>query len=151
MKKILFLLMAAMVLLASCEGPAGRDGFDGEATGWFVKTYTIRSQDWKLINGEDQLNSFFQAKVIIPELTNFIYEEGNVFCYLFQKINGVEVQTMLPFVIPLGDDDGKTEDLWTEVYSSDFSPGSVMFYVNYSDFYTGNRPPDVTFRVVLNW
>ena len=157
MKKILFLLITLVSVLTSCEGPAGRDGLDGrdglngEGTKWFVNTYTIRAGDWKLVKGVNELNSYYQAEVVINELDNFVYEEGNVFCYMFQKIDGVEVQTMLPFVIPIGEGNGNSPDLWTEMYSCDFTPGSIMFYVNYSDFATAVRPPTVSYRVVLNW
>ena len=153
MKKILFLFSAVIMLLASCEGPAGRDGLDGRdgyATEWVIKTYTINSNQWQLVNGVDQLNSFYQAEVRIPELDVDIYEDGAVLCYMFQDVNGDEVQTMLPFTIPRGVDNGNgTEDLWTETYACDFTVGSIMFYVNYSDFYTNNRPPTTSFKVAL--
>ena len=152
MKKILFLLSAVILLFTSCEGPAGRDGFDGEDTKWFVKTYTIRTGDWQLVNGVDALNSYYKAEVIIPELSRFVYEKGNVFCYMFQEIDGTEVQTLLPFSLPIGIESKGGEEIWTETYACDFTPGSIMFYVNHSDFYTGRgRPGTTSFRVVLNW
>jgi len=157
MKRILFLLVMSVLVLASCEGPAGRDGFDGrdgldgKGMNLVVKTYTIREGDWKLIKGVNELNSYYQAEVLINELNKRVYEDGNVFCYMFQNIDGVEVQTLLPFVIPVGEKDGNKENLWTEMYSCDFSPGSIMFYVNYSDFITAVLPPTISFRVVLNW
>ena len=148
MKKILFLLSAAIILLASCEGPAGKDA----EVYWFVKTYTINSNQWELINGEDQINSFFRAEIVIPELDRDIYKDGNVFCYMFQNVDGVEVQTPLPYSIPVGQSyPNGSEELWTETYAFDFTVGSIMFYVNYSDFYTNNRPPTTRFRVVMNY
>ena len=149
MKKVL-LLLAVVWMLAACEGPPGRDGLDGQIY-WFVKDYTINSNQWQLVNGVDQLGSYFQASINIPELDRDIYEKGNVFCYMYQRISGVEVQTLLPFTVPYGEGQGNSEHLWTETYACDFSPGTVMFYVNYSDFYTSNRPPTTTFRVVLNY
>ena len=155
MKKILFLLSAAIMLLTSCEGPAGRDGLDGldgEGMYWFVKKYTINTNQWELVNGKDQLNSYFRAEVKIPELDSEIYKNGNVFCYMYQDVDGVEVQTILPFSLPMGQSNPNgSEELWTETYAYDFTVGSVMFYVNYSDFYTSNRPPTTSFRVVLNY
>ena len=164
MKKLLFLLSVALWLFASCEGPAGRDGLegrpgkdgkdgkDGIETYWFVGVYTINSNNWQLVNGVDQLNSFYRASITIPELTNDIYEDGNVFCYLFQTIDGQEVQTPLPFTVPLGEAaDNNTEFLWTETVAFDFSPGRITFYVNYSDFITSIRPDRMIFRVVLNY
>ena len=153
MKKILFLLSAAIILFASCEGPAGRDGLnglDGYATEWVIKTYTINSNQWELVNGVDQLNSYYRAEVRIPELDIDIYEEGAVLCYMYQTVNGKEAKTPMPFTIPKGEGhDNGTEDLWTETYAYDFNVGSIRFYVNYSDFYTNNRPSTTSFQVVL--
>jgi len=149
MKKILLFIFAFAAL--SCTGPAGRDGLDGEGMNWFVKTYQINSNQWERVGGVNELNSYFRAEVLIPELTEFVYEKGNVFCYMFQIVDGTEVQTLLPYTVPLGDNDGSGEILWTETYACDFTPGSVMFYVNYSDFYTKEQPPTCSFRVVLNW
>jgi hypothetical protein len=67
---------------------------------------------------------------------------------MFQTVNNKEVQTLLPFVNHYGED---PEYFWTETYSCDFAPGSVTFYVTYSDFYTSLRPPTTSFRVVLNY
>ena len=148
MKKILLLMMIAIGLFASCMGPPGRDGAEPY---WFIKTYTINSNQWKLVNGVNELNSFYQAEVRIPELTKDIYEDGIVLCYMFQNVNGTEVQTLLPYVVPFGEERGDSEYLWTEMFAWDFTPGSIMFYVNYSDFLTDNRPPTTSFRVVLNY
>jgi len=145
MKNLFFLLTSALWIFVSCEGPAGKDGIE---TYWFVKEYTIRANDWQLIGGEDRLGSYFQAQVTIPELDRDLYEKGHVFCYMFQTANNKEVQTILPFTVPKANNDG---ELWTETYSYDFSPGQIRFYFNCSDFYTSNRPPATTFRVVLNY
>ena len=150
MKKLFFLLSVVLFTFASCEGPPGRDGLDGAETYWFVQTYTIQSNQWQLMNGEDQLNSFFQAKISIPELDRELCARGNIQCYMFR--NNTEVQTPLPFTIPYGDKGtGGEELLWTETVSFDFYPGTITFYVNYSDFYTSNRPETVKFRVVLTY
>ena len=156
MKKILFLLSAVVMLFASCEGPAGRDGIDGrdglngEGMYWFVRTYSINK--WELVNGKDNIDSYFRAEIKIPELDRDIYAGGNVFCYMLQNMDGTEVQTLLPFVLPKGQiNPNGTEHLWTETYAYDFTVGSIMLYVNYSDFYTSNIPPTASFRVVLNY
>jgi len=164
MKKFFLLLSAAVWLFASCEGPAGRDGLegrpgrdgkdgkDGVETYWYVGVYTINSSNWQLVNGVDQLNSYYRASITISELTNDIYEDGTVFCYLFQTIDNREVQTPLPFTVPLGEaGSGNTNFLWTETVAYDFAPGRITFYVNYSDFFTSNRPGTMIFRVVLNY
>jgi hypothetical protein len=70
---------------------------------------------------------------------------------MFQQFDDVEVQKLLPFSIPHRTFEGSEEILWTETYDCDFAPGSIMFYVNYSDFFVSNRPPTTSFRVVLNY
>ena len=142
MKKKLFLLMALFILFA-CET---------EELKWVIKEYTVNSNQWELMNGANQLNSFYRAELKIPDLDRYVYENGNVFCYMYQTVDGVEVQTLLPFTIPYGERLGNGyESLWTETISCDFTIGSVMIYVNYSDFNTSNKPPTASFRVVLNY
>ena len=148
MKRLFVVLMTVAGLFASCEGPAGRDGAEAY---WFVKVYTINSNDWRLVGGVDQLDSRYEAKISIKELDKDLYENGLVSCYMFQRTNNVEVQTPLPFTIPYGKKNGNKEDLWTETYSFECAPGFITFYVYYSDFYTSNRPPSTSFRVVLNY
>jgi hypothetical protein len=146
MKKKLLLLLMTTFLFASCEKER-----ISEEMYWFVDTYTIRSNQWELVNGANQFDSYFQARVSIPELSRAIYENGNVFCYMFQMVNNREVQTPLPFSLPFGEVIDGREHLWTETYSFDYSPGSITFYINYTDFFTSNRPDGASFRVVLNY
>jgi hypothetical protein len=149
MKKIFFVLSAAVWLFASCEE---NNRHDFNETYWYVKEYTVRSNDWQLVNGVNQLDSYYKYSFNIIELSRDIYEKGHVFCYMFQKNDaGQEVQTILPFTVPRGEKVGSTENLWTETYAYDFAPGKVTFYVNYSDFFTDVAPPTTTFRVVLNY
>jgi hypothetical protein len=144
-------------MLIACQGPAGRDGLDGangkdgEGINWWIGNFTISANQWELVNGVNALNSYYRAEVQVPQLTEFVYENGNVFVYMFQNVNGTEVQTLLPFVVPYGEASGSEEFLWTEMYACDFAVGSVVFYVNYSDFFTENKPPATSFRIVLNW
>lgn len=152
MKKIVLLFSLFALTFVSCEGPMGPPGEPGDGMYWFVETYTIKANQWELVGGKNQLNSYFRAEILVPELTDRIYEDGNVFCYMFQNIDGTEVQTLLPFTLPVGEDlGGGKENLWTETFACDFAPGSIMFYVNYSDFITSENPGTITFRVVLNY
>jgi len=148
--KRLFLLFSAVVwFFTSCEGTSQQDIAE---TYWFVKEYTVRSSDWQLVNGMNQIDSYYRYTFNIPELDRDIYNKGHVFCYMFQKNDfNEEVQTILPFSVPRGENTGNKENLWTETFAYDFMPGKITFYVNYSDFFTDVRPPTTTFRVVLNY
>ena len=144
MKKVLFLLSAAVWLFVSCEGPAGRDGFDGAETYWFVKEYPVRSSDWSLVNDVEPFGSYYRYSLNIPELDQDIFKKGNMFCCMYRNSN---VQTPLPFTIHLGENDY----LWTETYSCEFSLKTVTLFANYSDFFMDIRPENTMFRVVLNY
>jgi len=158
MKKFILLLSLFVFTLVSCEGPMGPPGERGEkgdkgdGMNWFVETYTAKASQWELVEGKNELNSFYRYEIVIPDLDNFVYEEGNVFCYMFQTVEGVEVQTPLTYNYPQGDLDENNKDyLFSEIYFFDYTEGSVMIYAYRSDFMTENRPPTTDFRVVLNW
>ena len=150
MKKYLFLL--TVLVLAACEGPMGPPGEPGTVTNWKILTYTVRADEWKLVGYAGELNSYYMCEKPARDITDFIYTDGNVTGYLIQnprKQN--EVQTPLPFVIPRGELDKGQEILYTEVYTFDFMPGSIAFYVNYTDFETNIRPGECDYRIVLTW
>ena len=146
MKKLLILSFVVVALFASCEGPPGRDGIDNEMY-WFVREYTVASGRWELVNDEEPYGSYFQYPITISELDQELFKKGNVFCYMYRG----NVQTPLPFTIHYIETDDASDYLWTETYSFEFSNRAITFYVNYSDFKTSIRPPETTFRVVLNY
>ena len=155
MKKILILMCVMAAVLTSCEGPAGPmgpAGEDGEALNWKILTYTVHQNDWQLDGNADALNSRYIYEFDESALTQFIYEEGVVSGYMEQTLNNnVNVLTPLPYVIPVGEENGGNEDLWSEYYTFDYTTGSIAFYAYFTDFYTSNKPPTCTFRIVLNW
>ena len=135
MKKFLFLVILSLTLF-SCEGPMGPQGpqgVPGEGMFWKYYTYTVKSQDWQLVTSPDDL-----------------YIDGYVLGYLVQTPGADnEVITPLPYTIHKGEADGDNAMLWTETYTYDYMPGSVAFYVQYSDFIE-QQPGDMVFRLVLN-
>jgi len=143
MKKLVFFL-AFIGFFASCD--VKRDGYADDLY-WFVKEYTVASNQWELVNGVDQVDSYYKYSVDIHQLNREILKRGNIFCYMYRDNN---VQTPLPFTIHYGEKDGDSDYLWTETYSFEFTLRTITFYVNYSDFKTNNRPRTTTFRVVLN-
>jgi hypothetical protein len=150
MKKNLLLTGLLLVTMASCEGPMGPQG---EGMNWEVRNYVVRKSDWQLVGGQGSLNSYYMYEVNESLLSDFIYTDGNVFAYLIQNPGqNSEVQTPLPYVLPVGEWSGGQEFLWTEIFSFDFMPGSIAFYVSYSDFATDVAlPEECEFRVVMNW
>jgi len=149
MKKFFLVLSTVVWLFTSCE-EYNRQDFN--ETYWFVQEYTVRSNDWQLVNGVNQLDSYYRYSFNIPELNRDIFNKGHVFCYMFQKNDaGQDVQTLLPFIIPRGENTNGKESLWMESYAYDFAVGKITFYFNCSDFITDVRPETTTFRVVLNY
>ena len=150
MKKLLLLAIISLTLF-SCEGPMGPQGPAGEGMYWRYYTYTVNSQDWELVTSPDGLNTYYMYVFDNNDITDDLYINGYVLGYLVQSPGTQdEVITPLPYVIHRGDTDNSgTEMLWTETYTYDYMPGSVAFYVQYSDF-VQQQPGDMVFRLVIN-
>ena len=137
MKKFLFLVILSLTLF-SCEGPMGPQGpqgVPGEGMFWKCYTYTVKSQDWQLVTSPDGLNTYYMYEFQNKDITDDLYID--------------EVITPLPYTIHKGEADEDNALLWTETYTYDYMPGSVAFYVQYSDFIE-QQPGDMVFRLVLN-
>lgn len=142
MKKLFFLLVVTFAFIA-CEGPIGPQGPQGYGTNWNVQKYVVSANHWQVRDDEGFINIFD-----VRDLTDYIYTDGKVTAYLVQYPGTKdEVQTPLPYTMHHQDNTG----YWTETYSFDYAPGSIAFYVTYSDFPQGTRPGSATFRVVMNW
>lgn len=148
MKKLLTALLAAVCFLA-CEGPMGPPGTPAEQTQWKPIYYTVKTQDWRLMGGEGNPNSYYQYVFDEPELTDFVYKEGVVIGYVVANagVEGEEVLRPLPDTWPVAEN----QDYWTEHITFDYMPGSVAFYVAYNDFATNVRPPAMTFKLMMIW
>lgn len=144
MKKLLLLVIASLALF-SCEGPMGPQGpqgVPGEGMFWKYYTYTVKSQDWELVNPENGLTPYYIYIFSNSDLTDDLYLNGYVLGYLVQSPGTQdEVITPLPYYYE--------GEKWKEFISYDFMPGSVAFYVQYDNF-VQQRPEDLVFRVILN-
>lgn len=112
---------------------------------WQVIPITIRSSDWVWTENQDE--GFFSATVNLPELKDYIFDDGAVLAYF--KFNDYS-KTALPYVKTYKDGMGIP---FTETYSCDFvlgNPSKVTFYLEASDAsrYAGN-PPAAYFQVIL--
>ncbi len=144
MKKILTFLLACSALFLSCTGPEGPMGPPGEngSANFSIAYFTV--DQWIL--SDDQ--AYFYADVSYSDLTTFVYNEGVIVGYLMQNFNtDMEYQVPLPFDIYYNNEEAS----WTETISFDFVPGSIRFYYEPSDFFTGFTPPACTFKIALVW
>ena len=86
-----------------------------------------------------------------PELSNDIYKYGATLgYYILNPGKDNEVQIPMNYDYPR-EQDPFNEDwyTWQEYYTFDFMPGSIAFYVHYSDFDIDIRPERQEFRIVL--
>lgn len=161
MKKILSIL-ALTLLMVSCigpqgpQGPPGPPGEPGEGINWKVYDFTIASHQWQLVNGADQLNSYymylFEGNDAPQELRYVVENMGEVSgCLVGRMDNGDEIFYPLPYENYFGENQGTNESLWSEMYKYDYTRNSIAFYVYYSDFYTATPPATCKFRMSLKW
>jgi hypothetical protein len=127
-----------------------------EFTQWEIVNIEAKQSDWQW-NEQERL---YQAIYPLPELTEFIYENGAVLGYLFLGQQGVdEVQKILPYVHTYysTDDGGNITETFTETISYDVmyqSGGNsdVAFFIQASDVYEDTTAPQTyNFRLVLIW
>lgn len=118
---------------------------DLEFTQWEIVNVSIKKSDWVWDNETGR----YDVIVDLPELTEFIYENGAQLGYVYIGEQGVnEVQKMLPYVHTY-------HAGVTETISCDFmygSPSSAAFYIQPSNLVENNDMlADYNFRIVLVW
>ncbi len=122
-------------------------------TNWDIIFFNVKKSDWKW----NDMMSQWEAFGSIPELTEFIYEEGAALGYVFLSTDDGEVQKPLPYLESYydGDDEYGNPVFFTETISCDFSlgnPSTVGFFIKSNDLWKDNdAPTDYVFRVVLIW
>ena len=153
MKKLTGWLLVFMLGITACKGPMGPAGKDAEETNWFADNFEVLASHWKPATeeGDGYFFHYWEYEFSIPQLTNFVFNEGYVGCSLIQVIeydNGrtSTVQRPLPYTIYGIDNDFP----YSENYSFEIRPGYIKFIVKYSDF-SELQPLTCTFRVVMIW
>ncbi|MDR2384930.1 MAG: hypothetical protein LBD80_04610 [Tannerella sp.] len=132
----------SLLSLLSCEGPAGRDGIDGQDFKFYVQNFTVYSQDWKYVStgGYTTLYQYIAEVDVKKEAYNY----GIVEVYMFQWDTGndSEVQTPLPYWTQ-HTADGNT---WLEGFNYDFDEKTIAFFVEVRN---GTNPPTSKFKIVI--
>ncbi len=148
MKNFICLLAIVILGFTACEGPEGPPGPVNIKT----ITYTVRDVDWKLVGGPDQIGSYYQYIFDEPFLTSYVYDYGTFIGYMFDNIDGSEVQTGLPYTIYDIEETSGGERPFSVQYMCDATPGTIAFKVVFSDFYTEQyAPPTCNFRLMYIW
>lgn len=146
MKKLLILLASAMLLLTSCGDGYGRYEEDIH---WDVVPVTIRSDQW------EYRDNYLMVKVRVPELTEYICNEGMFHCY---AVFDDGTQVVLPSTRYCSSDyiNEETGEPYTVFYQRsldyEFGPGYLYVYYTISDFtYEEDWPNDMTLRIVMQY
>lgn len=164
MRKIIVLL-SAVLLFASCEGPMGPTGPEGlvgpegpagpigpgggsGGATWHITKFTVNQDDWTLSGEPGSLESYYYADKDISQLTQQVFDKGTVLGYIYVE---PDVKVGLPYVYHQAAKVGGVDKFWTQTYYFDFVKGSVRVYVTFSDFETNNYPGNETFGIVLMW
>ena len=124
-------------------------------TQWEIVHIPVEKSDWQWIADRGHFEAIFD----LPELDEFIYENGAVLAYLFIGEQGVdEVQNALPYVrtYPAEDDQGNlvtfTETISYGVMFKAGGKSNIAFYIQASDLLEDPEAPNMyNFRVVLIW
>ncbi len=154
-KQLILFALSALVLLFAGYGCSDDDYLsdreiqqmiDESLNGqWQVIPVDINGGDWQW--HEDEVEAYYWAEVELPELKDYIFDDGVALAYYNFNENS---KTVLPYVKTTIAGNGIP---FTETYSCDFTlgnPSTATFFLEASDAgrYDGN-PPGAQFKIVL--
>ena len=144
MKKIYFLALAALVL-PSTYG-CTKKYYTEEIT--YVEGVNLQSADFSIKNEEwqlDQNSGFYSVQLNVPQITKEVVDNGTI--QVLRKFEG-DVWTPLPIVrAEVTDAEGGGDYYFSTYIDYEWSVGKVFIFVTATDFYTGDTPGDMYFRV----
>jgi hypothetical protein len=106
-----------------------------------TKYFTVKKNDWRW---NDTFRRFEYRFYNVKEITNYVYEKGLVHVGVFitetVNNNSYEVLKSLPFVQTWAEpDDFGGEYYYTETFSYDITPNSILFSIQESDLWDGGE------------
>lgn len=141
--KTLILALAAGLTLAGCTK---EEIFVQQGTEMIMYDYDVRSSQWQL------WGDTYCATLDVPGITRSVVENGTV--QVSRRYpgdnNGVDVWTPLPAMrVEVEEDTDGYDYYYTTFIDYEWTVGTVNIFVTTSDLYTGIRPDDMNFRVVI--
>lgn len=142
-RKILMLLIAVCTLgiFSSCEGPAGRDGLDGNGSMILVPLFTVEQADWKW----DKDAEVYYYDIPVSQLSRNVANDGEVLVSM-----AFEGDRYIPL--------SETAYYFNNIYFSEtihynYRPGFVTITIGASDLFDNTDPtylpPTYTFKITL--
>ncbi|MBO6023975.1 MAG: hypothetical protein J6P83_03880 [Bacteroidales bacterium] len=147
MKKLSVICMTilAVAFMASCRGPQGPAGQDGNAN-VASSTVTVYSNDWEWSNHNCQ----WMVEIDYPAINNNVFNHGAVLVYM--DVNGSWNQVPLTYYYQdmITYDDGTQEviNCAASIEVATLNDGGVRLYWTESDFFDGMRPDTHDFKIV---
>ena len=146
MKKLSLICMTilAVTFLASCRGPQGPAGHDGNAN-VASSTVTIESRDWEWVN-----NCQWKVEIDYPAITDNVYNYGAVLVYMEVDNSWSQVPLTYYYQDSYVNEQGQTELINCEasIEVATLNDGGLRLFWTESDFYDGMRPQTHRFKIV---
>ena len=143
MKKlsIICATILAVFFMASCRGPQGPAGHDGNAN-VASSTVTIYSNNWQWLDQYGQ----WMVEIDYPAINNNVYNHGAVLVYM--DVDGAWSQVPLTYYYQDVNQDGETINCAASIEVATLNDGGVRLFWTESDFYDGARPGTHDFKIV---
>ena len=147
MKKLSLICMTILAIsfLASCRGPQGPAGHDGNAN-VASSTLTIKSSDWPW----QANNSQWMVEIDYPAINNNVFNHGAVLVYM--DVDGAWSQVPLTYYYQDWITNEENQQVLINCEASievvTLSDGGVRLFWTESDFYDEMRPETHDFKVV---
>ena len=142
MKKLSIICMTLLVAfaMASCRGPQGPAGHDGNAN-VVSSTVTVHSDDWQWVN-----NCQWMVEIGYPAINHNVFNYGAVLVYM--DVDGSWSQVPLTYYYQDELEDGSIVNCEASIEVATLSNGGVRLFWTESDFYHGYVPGRHDFKIV---
>ena len=145
MLSIICMTILAISFLASCRGPQGPAGHDGNAN-VASSTVTVHNYDWEWLDQYGQ----WVVTIDYPAINNNVFNYGAVLVYM--DVDGTWSQVPLTYYYQdlITNEDGTQDVINCEasIEVATLSDGGVRLFWTESDFYDGYRPDTHDFKIV---
>ena len=146
MKKLSLICMTiiAISFMASCRGPQGPAGHDGNAN-VASSTLTIESRDWQWVN-----DCQWMVEIDYPAINNNVFNHGAVLVYM--EKDGAWAQVPLTYyyqdLVTYSDGEQEVINCAASIEVATLNDGGLRLFWTEADFYDGMRPQTRNFKIV---